>query len=184
MIFPTIDQIDMDRWFLHAKSCQLNDTVIPDALRWYGFISVHDSLVMANTERLKAIFKEYALENSEQGMTIEEFRSFLLYAQGWPADKCTHAKCRRMIDRYDSSHLVHKQVTARKHVTLQNQGKTSALHLSMQLSLPGFISFLRGADNQIIDPDHEMVYQVSSTLAVDYYHFSMHGMNVIMRNIN
>ena len=45
-------------------------------------------------------------------------------------------------------------------------------------------SFLRGADDQIIDPDLEMVYQVSSILAVDYYHFSMHGMNVIMRNIN
>ena len=56
----------------------MHDTVMNDTLNWYGFVSMYDMYIVKQSKVLHGLFCEYAKEQHELGMTVEEFRDFLM----------------------------------------------------------------------------------------------------------
>jgi hypothetical protein len=166
---PTLHHTGISAWYVKAKLCQQHDTVLPDTLNWYGFVATYDLYIKGKSTVLRDLYHKYAKKHPEIGMTVEEFQYFLQHAKNWPEESCTDRKCRKLMDQYDKNHRVYKEIEAR------HCKKVSPLEMTLWLTFPGFLSFLRGKDCQVITKEHETIYQDMDQPLSHYFINSSHN---------
>jgi len=124
------------------------------ALRWDGFVLLFNLLCGMQETRLFSIFKQYAKTYPNLGMTLDEFKQFLVEECHWEKRRCLRDDIQNLVNHHDYHHRPFKKLVA--------ENKPFEYQMASNLlSFAGFLSFLRSKDNSPIHLEHETVYQVA-----------------------
>lgn len=168
MIHPRINPQMLRRVILDAHSHQHAATLgYGKSLKWDGFVLLYN-LLCGETGRLNEIFRKYAKTKKRLGMTMEEFKEFLIQECHWKHEDCDRRKLKELMVFHDHHHLSFKKYVGGNKVS---NWKTSV----RLLSYAGFLSFLRSRHNSSINALHNTVYQDMSQPLSHYFINSSHN---------
>eukprot|EP00111_Clytia_hemisphaerica_P009358 TCONS_00027468-protein len=132
-----------------------------DEIPWDGFLFTFN--VINDQPKLLHIYSKYALTFPDLGLTVQEFQKFLQFEQN--DGDVTASVVRQLIDYHDRDHWIFKRVSA--------GGDPNAYHNSAKLlSFHGFVSYLRSADNDVIN--HKVKQDMTKPLS-HYFINSSHN---------
>ncbi|XP_065898548.1 uncharacterized protein [Dysidea avara] len=169
-IAPNIGHHKVHEYLTKAHQHQLEETTHVNSLGWDGFILFFHLLCGISQPgcMLLEVFKEYTMQYPFLGMTVEEFKKFLIKHQQWSPNDATDEKCVHLMSHYDYHHRAFKMCQAKS--------KPFEFHMSLcLLSLGGFVSFLRSPENSVVNPEHEEVYQDMTQPLSHYFINSSHN---------
>lgn len=115
-----------------------------DVINWDCFIFIFN--LLSRQAKLYEVYKKYALTFPDLGMTVQEFQRFLLMEQN--DGEISLSTIRQLVDFHDKNHLIFKRISA--------GGDPAAYRNSTKLlSFHGFVSYLRSADNDVLNKQHK-----------------------------
>jgi hypothetical protein len=121
------------------------------ALKWDGFVLLYNVMCGENG-RLYNLFRVYAVKYKRLGMTLNEFRDFLIQECNWTAENCSRENLKELIGFHNYHHSSFNKFTS--------NNKPSNWKISVHLlSFAGFLSFIRSKHNPSTNPLHNTVYQ-------------------------
>ncbi|XP_065898553.1 1-phosphatidylinositol 4,5-bisphosphate phosphodiesterase delta-4-like [Dysidea avara] len=169
-VAPHMSYNKVHEYLIKSHQFQLEETGHANALHWDGFILFYNILCGISRPgcMLLKVFKEYTKEYPFLGMTVKEFKKFLIEHQQWSPNDATDEKCVHLMSHYDYHHRAFKMCQAKS--------KPFEFHMSLcLLSLGGFVSFLRSPENSVVNPEHEEVYQDMTQPLSHYFINSSHN---------